>query len=263
MSNNTTQKENISTPTNNVENDRAAHEKYLYKPTVGSSHLWAQETLKELIKGREKEVSILDFGSGGGDIGKVLRVLKVEELYAVEIDPETIEKTSHIYSDIKTSIDDYGVKKFDIILLMDIIEHLPNPQNFLISLASKLNSDGIVLISVPNIVHWSIRLMFSVGYFRYFDRGALDKTHLYFFTRKIVRDMVSKIPNAQITHESVSISPAEFAFPEKVRKNAFFSSLLNKFSNFRAKYVHVMPNLLGYQLLTVVKLSGNNNSNNQ
>jgi DNA repair exonuclease SbcCD ATPase subunit len=46
------------------------------------------------------------------------------------------------------------------------------------------------VISVPNIAHASRRLMLLQGRFDYADMGILDDTHLKFFTRKSITDLL-------------------------------------------------------------------------
>ena len=43
---------------------------------------------------------------------------------------------------------------------------------------------GCVLISVPNIAIWSVRLELLFGRFEYQDTGTLDRTHIRYFTQR-------------------------------------------------------------------------------
>ena len=74
--------------------------------------------------------------------------------------------------------------EFDYILLLDVIEHLKNPENFMIKLKKKIdkNSKVQVIISTPNIGFLIIRLMLLFGSFNYGKRGILVKTHISFLT---------------------------------------------------------------------------------
>jgi 2-polyprenyl-3-methyl-5-hydroxy-6-metoxy-1,4-benzoquinol methylase len=74
----------------------------------------------------------------------------------------------------------------DILLLLDVLEHLRDPWTTL----SRLSRDfvrpgGTVVVSLPNIR--SLRIvarLLILGDWRYADTGILDRTHLRFFTRK-------------------------------------------------------------------------------
>ena len=47
-----------------------------------------------------------------------------------------------------------------------------------------LNPGGHIVISLPNIAIWSVRLELLFGRFHYQDTGTLDKTHIRFFNRR-------------------------------------------------------------------------------
>src|SRR5262245_26048498 len=104
----------------------AAHEKYQFKPFKGSSHFWALEILSN-----EPPVSaVLDIGAGGGAIGKELKERKFENLHAIEVDEKSKEHISQIYNSISDDLQSITFKNFDIILLLDVLEHVPNPKSF-------------------------------------------------------------------------------------------------------------------------------------
>jgi hypothetical protein len=62
-----------------------------------------------------------------------------------------------------------------------VLEHLREPVGLLVRLRSNLAADGIVLIAVPNALHYRQRFAFLVGRFRYTDGGLMDRTHCRFF----------------------------------------------------------------------------------
>jgi hypothetical protein len=53
-----------------------------------------------------------------------------------------------------------------------------------------LSSGGYIVASVPNIAHVSIRLMLLQGRFDYADTGILDDTHLKYYTRRSIGDLL-------------------------------------------------------------------------
>lgn len=79
---------------------------------------------------------------------------------------------------------------YDVIILGDILEHLPEPDKILSSLKDNLNANGYIIISLPNIVNIYARLKILFGNFDYADKGIFDKTHLKFFTRKTLKEMI-------------------------------------------------------------------------
>jgi 2-polyprenyl-3-methyl-5-hydroxy-6-metoxy-1,4-benzoquinol methylase len=82
-------------------------------------------------------------------------------------------------------------KQFDKVLLLDVLEHLPDPENLLRKAAALLKPNGHLLISAPNVANLTVRLMLLTGKFEYQDRGILDRTHLRFFTRNTIRKLAA------------------------------------------------------------------------
>ena len=52
-----------------------------------------------------------------------------------------------------------------------------------------LRPGASVIISLPNVAHWYMRLTLLLGRFNYAERGLLDRTHLRFFTLKTASDL--------------------------------------------------------------------------
>ncbi len=73
----------------------------------------------------------------------------------------------------------------DLLLLLDVLEHLLNPEKLLRRLAADLAPGGTAIVSLPNIAHFSVSIPLLVwGRFNYADAGILDRTHLRFFVRE-------------------------------------------------------------------------------
>ncbi|HTL70394.1 MAG TPA: methionine biosynthesis protein MetW, partial [Candidatus Eisenbacteria bacterium] len=53
-----------------------------------------------------------------------------------------------------------------------------------------LKPGGRIIVSIPNVAHWSVRLHLLTGRFDYGDKGILDKTHVRFFTLRTARNLL-------------------------------------------------------------------------
>ncbi len=73
---------------------------------------------------------------------------------------------------------------YQVLLFGDTLEHLPDPAEVLRRLRTKLAPSGVLVVSLPNVANWSMRLRLLAGRFDYTERGILDRTHLRFFTRR-------------------------------------------------------------------------------
>jgi SAM-dependent methyltransferase len=72
----------------------------------------------------------------------------------------------------------------DLVLLLDVLEHLVHPEILLAEIVSIIAEDATVIISLPNVAHLSVATrLFFLGRFDYEDAGILDRTHLRFFYR--------------------------------------------------------------------------------
>ncbi|NDC39107.1 MAG: class I SAM-dependent methyltransferase [Proteobacteria bacterium] len=220
-----------------------AYQRYLRKPFLGSSHSWAkrQSTQAGLPE------RVLDIGSGSGVMAQELRELGVRDLYAVETDPETRAHTASLYTQISDSIQSYVGQQFDLVLLLDVLEHIPDPLSCLREVLPLVAPGGRLLFSVPNVAHWSVRLPLLFGQFQYRDRGILDRTHLHFYTRRTFQELLENLPELAIESEAVSIPPVEFLVPQWVWSSAWFKAV----TTLHNSSAQLLPGLLGYQLLTV------------
>ena len=79
----------------------------------------------------------------------------------------------------------FGTEQFDLILCLDVLEHMVDPWRFVDTLQHRLAPGGRLVISVPNIRCIKVLLpLMLLGRFRYQEHGILDRTHLRFFTRE-------------------------------------------------------------------------------
>lgn len=81
---------------------------------------------------------------------------------------------------------------YDVVMCGDVLEHLIEPSRALRMIADILKPDGRLVISLPNIAHWSIRADLLLGKFEYEPTGILDATHLRFFTLRSARRILDE-----------------------------------------------------------------------
>lgn len=93
--------------------------------------------------------------------------------------------------DIEAQLPAIPLASLDLILCLDVLEHLNNPWLTMQNLAKFLKPGGQWIISVPNIRNYHILIDLAFrGRFHYDDSGILDRTHLRFFTRGSLTEMV-------------------------------------------------------------------------
>lgn len=157
------------------------HEPYQYFEDVnlGLLRLW----------GRRSGRTILDVGCGFATTSQLLQrdgnlVTGIEAS-----DKACAVAASRIGRVVQANLLDYallderlGESRFDVILFADVLEHLPWPLDVLRHYLRWLEPDGSVIISLPNVGLWSVRLAHLIGRWEYEETGVLDRTHLRFFT---------------------------------------------------------------------------------
>lgn len=80
--------------------------------------------------------------------------------------------------------------KIDLLLLLDVLEHLINPWECLLELRKLLSSTGVVIASIPNVRNLKVLVPLALqGKWQYQSSGILDRTHLRFFTRTSIVDL--------------------------------------------------------------------------
>ena len=88
------------------------------------------------------------------------------------------------YSDIEEQL---ANNYFDLVICNDVIEHMYDERAFLHSIKTKMNSQGTIIISLPNVRYIkNIYELLVKKDWRYRDAGILDRTHLRFFTQKSI-----------------------------------------------------------------------------
>ncbi len=80
----------------------------------------------------------------------------------------------------------------DCIVYGDILEHLRDPWAVLERQAEALTPDGIILICIPNLEHWSFAEKLLRGTWDYQPIGLLDETHLRWFSLRSMREGLVK-----------------------------------------------------------------------
>jgi len=137
---------------------------------------------------------ILDVGCGAGSLGQLLSERCAASVVGVEPDPARAERAMarglqvHRGYLSRALIREMG--SFDIVLFADVLEHLPNPQAMLLMSREALKAGGAVIVSVPNVAHWSVRLDLARGRFRYQPSGIMDATHLRWFTAASLKSLL-------------------------------------------------------------------------
>lgn len=137
---------------------------------------------------------VLDVGCGFATTSEHLQQLGNEvtgvEESAVACDVARTRLGRIVQADLQKA--DLGEERFDAIIFADVLEHLPWPVGVLQRYLQWLAPGGSVIISLPNVGLWSVRLAHLAGRWEYAETGVLDRTHLRFFTGRSARWMIDQ-----------------------------------------------------------------------
>ena len=184
----------------------------------------------------------LDVGCSTGNLGSALHKEKHCTVDGIELNSSSAAiARSRGYGEVfqidlnfkqKPSILLTELKKYDVIICADVLEHLISPEQALIQLGKLLRPGGFFVISLPNVAFVLNRLHLMFGNWEYREYGILDRTHLRFYTIHSGCQMI-KSTGVQIA----SVKPYnQFGILKHI-------SPLDKW----------FPNLLAYQFLVVAK----------
>lgn len=157
-----------------------------------------RKDLINLINPNSKDLKILEIGAAYGETLYYLKESGIaSEAVGVDIFEDVKNKQNYksidrfIFGDIeKIELSEY-IQNFDLILLPDVLEHLFEPKSVLEKLKTYLKEDGQIILSMPNIRHYSAiyKIVFK-GDFRYEESGIFDYTHVRFYCRKNIQELL-------------------------------------------------------------------------
>jgi 2-polyprenyl-3-methyl-5-hydroxy-6-metoxy-1,4-benzoquinol methylase len=155
----------------------------------------ARKVIFPLLK--EKSFAALDVGCGrGGTLAWLKAEGFCEKTYGVELNAQAAhvarQRLDSLYEGNIENIDlPLLPNSIDLILCLDVLEHLNDPWTTLKRLHNLIAPGGILIVSVPNVQHFSVVLpLLFKGEWRYADSGLLDRSHVKFFTGRSAREMI-------------------------------------------------------------------------
>jgi 2-polyprenyl-3-methyl-5-hydroxy-6-metoxy-1,4-benzoquinol methylase len=142
---------------------------------------------------------VMELGCGSGaTLGWLRKIRKASYTVGIEI-AETAADAAREHADEVHRADfergDIPVngQLFDVILCLDVLEHMVDPWAVIDRLLTQyLAAGGTLVVSLPNVRHYSVVLpLLFGGRWDYEEAGLLDRTHLRFFTRKSATHLMS------------------------------------------------------------------------
>jgi len=175
--------------TQDYENHHKINEKSIFYTSRGfeeRSHFvasWISEIIKKSI--HKKIHSILEVGCGTGELMLQLKKnFPGKKIIGIESSKTAVKIGRKRGLEI-VSIDEYSkLPKVDLVISFAVLEHTPNPTNFLKFLGSLINPNGFILIGQPHQDKLNYDIFFQ--------------DHLYHFSTKHIEEIARKLNLKQI-----------------------------------------------------------------
>lgn len=177
-----------------------------------------------IIKHFSSKGSILDFGCGTGNFLQYCKT-KSWDVTGVELN-DNARKIAQNQNSIKCYKDYLELnnknRKYVIITMWHVLEHIPGLKEILKELAGNLESDGKWIIALPNVKSWDAKF-----YKKYWAAYDLPR-HLYHFSRENITQLMK-----MVGFKLVAIKP--------MRYDSYYVSMLSeKYKNKRLSFIRGM-----------------------
>jgi SAM-dependent methyltransferase len=163
--------------------------------------------IKNIKNGR-----LLDVGGGTGDFtAEIVNILGIKEAVIVDINEYALRQASSkglkaIKVDITREPLPFPDNYFDVVVMVEVVEHLYDPDYAISEVRRVLKPGGFIVISTPNLAWWVNRLVLLLGFQPYlsspstrFNVGKLLRSpyerpgapgHIRLFTFKAFREFI-------------------------------------------------------------------------
>jgi 2-polyprenyl-3-methyl-5-hydroxy-6-metoxy-1,4-benzoquinol methylase len=222
---------------------------YPIKHSKYSSHYYLRQMVGE---GND----VLDIGCGEGYFAST--IADHNRIFGIDIleQPKQMKAfKGYVKADLEDGLKDAQEqlkgRQFDRVLLPDVLEHVRFPERLLSDCYRVLKSQGLLIVSVPNVANITVRLSLLMGHWDYTERGILDNTHYRFYTHATARRLLED-NGYQVEKRVTTVMPIELAlgFPHNNPVVVFMNRIL-------AFFTVLMPNLFGFQCMFVARKKPN------
>jgi 2-polyprenyl-3-methyl-5-hydroxy-6-metoxy-1,4-benzoquinol methylase len=203
---------------------------FYYKDKVTKYFTHKRTEIEQLLPKYSEKV--LEIGCGTGETLRWLQDIgKIGVSFGCEISNEALviaeQNIDNILSADVERDEIYHNESFDLILALDVLEHLVDPWSVLKKIVKNNMQNGSTLIaSIPNVRHYSVlkQLLLNKDW-HYEESGILDKTHLRFFTKST---SISMIESSGLSVKKIIGNPSGVTAKQKL----FNKLTLNIFYDF-------------------------------
>jgi glycosyltransferase involved in cell wall biosynthesis len=165
--------------------DATDNRHYDLKLGYPSSHSWALEAVPP-------GATVLDIGAGPRGLARELAKKGCGTAVVDRVPPREACPGVEVFVQDLDQPPAFDVGRYRYLLLLDVIEHLRDPEVFLERLRSRFTYEPKTLVlTTANVAFVTQRLMLLLGQFNYGRMGILDRTHTRLFTFGSIRRLLA------------------------------------------------------------------------
>lgn len=233
-----------------------ANSGHVYNRTLDASARTSLSVIASLIP---DGATVLDLGSGSGALGAYLAQTKGCTVDGLTYNAQEAELARPHYRSVEVAnletcdlLALMGNRRYEAIVCADVLEHIRNPDQVLAACRGLLNSNGQVILSIPNAAYGGLIAELLAGEFRYRDEGLLDRTHVRFYTRSSLLQLVRD--------NGLQVDALELI--ERPLPESEFATNIDALPPAVGRYLVSAPDALVYQFVLCCR-PGNNNFDDQ
>jgi glycosyltransferase involved in cell wall biosynthesis len=217
------------------------NEYYTLKLGYSSSHQYALDRVADGTR-------VLDIGSGPGYMTKALydqgaKVISLDRFIHPATEQYSVRTVQGEVEDYELTTEDTAA---DLVLMLDIIEHLHAPEQFMLKLRERVDATNPphVIITTGNVAFFVVRFGLLLGQFNYGKKGILDQDHKRLFTFSSMKRLLDATG-----YEVIQVDAIPPPYPLAIGDNAV-SRLLLRVNGWLNR---IAPGLFAYQMAYVAK----------
>ncbi|MEO6787976.1 MAG: class I SAM-dependent methyltransferase [Chthoniobacteraceae bacterium] len=187
---------------------------------------------------------VLDIGCGRGYVAELLAEKAAHVTGLDQYSPESSAKPNVDYRkwNIEAEPVPVDVSDYDQVFMLDIIEHLKDPEAFMEMLRAKaVHKRPEIILTTANIAFFVTRIMLFLGQFNYGRKGILDRTHTRLFTWRSLRELFE-----QTGYNVLEMRGIPAPFP-KVLGNGFIGKTVMAINGLLIR-IPIIRSLFNYQI---------------
>ncbi len=176
----------------------------MVKPSENPSYIQVRQDLLGMIDRSRSCEAVLDVGCSRGATSAELRRIyggSIKRIVGIELDKDAAQAAredagfDQVYcEDAEAALAKLVAQNetFDVVFCGDVLEHLKDPWQALQDIRALCSEQAQVIISLPNVGHYSTIVALLTQRWPYESRGIHDRTHLRWFASRNLKDLYAQ-----------------------------------------------------------------------